>query len=117
MDVAPPVVGALKTGRFISIKSLFRITSCSQEGGAGLAALSAGLLFPKRLPPSVFELEDVPVAAAVMLPVVLELPALGNKLPVEAPVPEARGFAPAAAGFGKPNGDAEIDRKEVYFRN
>jgi len=81
------------------------------------------LLFPKRLPPSVFEPEDVPVAAAVVLPVVLELPPLGNKLPplplvpVEAPVPEARGLAPAAAGFGKPNMGAEIDRKEVHFRN
>jgi hypothetical protein len=76
------------------------------------------LLFPKRPPPRVFELADVPAAAAVVLPVALEFPEPGNKLPplplvpVDAPVPvpEAKGLAPEAAGFGKPNRDPEIDR-------
>ena len=74
------------------------------------------MLFPKRLPPRVLELADVPVATAVVLPVALGFPEPGNKLPplplapVEAPVPEAKGLAPEAAGFGKPNRDPEIDR-------
>jgi hypothetical protein len=99
----------------MSIKYLYRIASCSQEEVAGLAALSAGLLFPKRPPPRVPKLADVPVAAAVVLPVALEFPALGNKLPplplvpVEAPMPEAKGLAPEAAGFGRPN-SPKIDR-------
>ncbi len=106
VDEPPPVVGALKTCRFISIKSLYRIALCSQEEAAGLAALSAGLLFPNRPPPSVFELADVPVAVAVVLPVALEFPALGNKppplplVPIGAPAPEAKGLAPEVAGFG-----------------
>jgi hypothetical protein len=74
------------------------------------------LLFPKRPPPRVPELADVPVAAAVVLPVALEFAVPGNKLPplplvpVEAAVPEAKGLAPEAAGFGKPNRGPEIVR-------
>lgn len=97
----------------MNIKSLYRVVSCSQEEAVGLAALSAGLLFPKRPPLREPEPADVPVAAAVVLPV----PAPGNKLPppplapVEAPVPGAKGLAPeAAGGFGKPNRGPEIDR-------
>ena len=93
VDVAPPVVGALKTEIHEYQISLYRIASCSQEEVAGLAALSASLLFPKRPPPRVLELADVPVPTAVVLPVALEFPAPGNKLPllplvpVDAPVP------------------------------
>jgi hypothetical protein len=74
------------------------------------------LLFPKRLPPRVLELAAVPVPTAVVLPVALEFPEPGNKLPplplvpVGAPVPIAKGLAPEAAGFGKPNRGPEIDR-------
>ena len=72
------------------------------------------MLFPKRPPPRVLEPADVPVATAVVLPVALEFPAPGNKLPplplmpVEAPV--EKGLAPEAAGFGKPNGDPELEK-------
>ena len=81
------------------------------------------MLFPKRPPPRVLELADVPAVAAVVLPVALGFPEPGNKLPplplvpVDAPVPEAKGLAPEAAGFGKPNKGPEIDKKEVHLRN
>lgn len=79
------------------------------------------MLFPKRPPPRVLELADVPVAVAVVLAVALEFPAPGNKLPplplvpVEAPVPGAKGLAPEVADFGKPNRDPEIDGYGVHF--
>lgn len=59
---------------------------------------------------------DVPVAAAVVLLVAPEFPVPGNKLPppplevVGAPVLEAKGVAPEAAGFGKPKRGPGIDR-------
>ena len=59
---------------------------------------------------------DVPVAAAVVLLVAPGFPVPGNKLPllplvvVGAPVPEAKGLAPEAAGFGKPKRGPGIDR-------
>jgi hypothetical protein len=59
------------------------------------------LLFPKSPPPRVLEPADVLVGAAI----VLGFPAPGNKLPplplvpVDGPVPVAKGLAPAAAGF------------------
>lgn len=73
------------------------------------------MLFPKRPPPRVLEPADVPVAAAVVLPVALGFPAPGNKLPPlplvpVVPGPEAKALAPEAAGFEKPNRDPEIDR-------
>ena len=76
-------------------------------------------MFAKRPPPKAFELVDVPVAAGVVLPIALAFPTPGNKLPplppvvVEPPVPEAKGLAPEAAGFGKPNVGPEIDEKKV----
>lgn len=76
------------------------------------------MIFPKRPPPRVFELADGPVAAGVVLPVALGFPAPEKKLPplplvpVEPPVAEAKGLAPEAAGFGKPNMDAEIAKKK-----
>jgi hypothetical protein len=81
------------------------------------------LLFPKRPPPRVLEPAGVPVAATVVLPVALEFPVPGNKLPplppvpVGAPVPGAKGLAPEAGGFGKPNRDPEIDSEKAHFRN
>jgi hypothetical protein len=62
----------------------------------------------------------MPVTAGVVLPVALGFPAPENKLPplplvlVEPPVAEAKGLAPEAAGFGKPNMGPEIDKKKVH---
>jgi|SRR5580693_6992586 hypothetical protein len=89
-----------------------------QEEVAGLAVLSAGLIFPKRPPPRVLGPVDVPVAAVVE-PVTLGVAAPPaafvvpeNKLLPAAPVPlvpvEAAALGPkrlppGAAGFGKLN--------------
>ena len=58
------------------------------------------------------------MAAGVVLPAALGFPTPEKKLPplplvpVEPPVAEAKGLAPEAVGFGKPNMDAEIDKKK-----
>lgn len=75
------------------------------------------MIFPKRPPLGVFELADGPGAAGVVLPAALGFPAPENKLPppplVPVEPPPAKGLAPEAAGFGKPNMDTEIDKEKV----
>jgi hypothetical protein len=96
----------------MSIQLDFRAASCSQEEVAGFAAISAGLVPPKRLPE--FVPAGVPVTAGVVLPVVLGAVEPPNKLApgappetvlLELPVPEPKIPPPVAAGLaaGNPN--------------
>ena len=92
-----------------------------------MAALSAGLVFPRKPPPRILE----PVVVGVALPVapgfptppvafvVLNKPlpaALLPLAPVEPAVPELNGPPPEAAGLGKLNMGAEKDKTKVNFR-
>ena len=113
----------------MSITSSIRVASCSQVDVAGFAALSAGLVAPKR--PPVFELAGMPVAGVVLL-VVLEAPmppveivAPPNKLlpgapPEEVllvpPVPKPKIPPPVVAGLtgGNPNMDPELTQALVF---
>ena len=58
----------------------------------------------------------MPVAAGAVLPAALGFPAPENKpppLPPVAPVPEAKGLGPEAAGFGKPNGPENRQKERL----
>jgi hypothetical protein len=91
----------------------FHVASCSQVEVAGFAAISAGLVPPKR--PPAFVPVDVPVAAAGVLPAVLAveppnkvvLGAPPETVLLELPVPEPKIPPPVAAGLaaGNPNVD------------
>jgi hypothetical protein len=92
---------------------------------AGLAVLSAGLVFPKRPPPRVLGPVDVPVAvvpvalgvaappAAFVVPENKLLPAAPVPLvPVEFAAPGPKRLPPGAAGFGKLNMGAGKQNKK-----
>jgi hypothetical protein len=123
MDGPVPVVGALKTMTPMSTPSSSGTASCSQVEVAGFAALSAGLLPPRRLP--AFEPPGAPVAAAVVLPVAFEVVALPKKLPpvappeavlLEPPVPEPKMPPPVVAGLaaGNPKKGPEWTQVSIF---